>query len=316
MLTTLDQQKEEAILRTFKGVSHFFSEVFKELVPGGEGVLIMKTTDDETDGFDAADDEEGGITPLPRADEGDTISKFMGIQVRVSFSGTGQQYEMQQLSGGQKALVALALIFAIQRCDPAPFYLFDEVDQALDANYRAGVAKLIQRQAESEDAPAQFITTTFRPELVAVSHKQYGIALQNKVSNIYALDKTEATGFVENLMIEEEAVGNVSAVPSYKQQQRSSSSSSSQRSTIPEGEEENVSPQPSASARTSAASRGAVKRVSKTIQEEEESESSEGEDGSDDDSDIDVGPRRATRGTKRDRASKRLAKLSIEEYED
>ena len=39
---------------------------------------------------------------------------------------------MQQLSGGQKTLVALALIFAIQRCDPAPFYLFDEIDAALD----------------------------------------------------------------------------------------------------------------------------------------------------------------------------------------
>lgn len=38
---------------------------------------------------------------------------------------------MSQLSGGQKAVVALALIFAIQRCDPAPFYLFDEIDQVL-----------------------------------------------------------------------------------------------------------------------------------------------------------------------------------------
>ena len=37
--------------------------------------------------------------------------------------------EMTQLSGGQKSLVALALIFAIQKCDPAPFYLFDEIDQ-------------------------------------------------------------------------------------------------------------------------------------------------------------------------------------------
>lgn len=36
---------------------------------------------------------------------------------------------MNQLSGGQKSLVALALIFAIQKCDPAPFYLFDEIDQ-------------------------------------------------------------------------------------------------------------------------------------------------------------------------------------------
>ena len=43
---------------------------------------------------------------------------------------------MEQLSGGQKTLVALAFILAIQRCDPAPFYLFDEVDAALDADYR------------------------------------------------------------------------------------------------------------------------------------------------------------------------------------
>jgi len=48
--------------------------------------------------------------------------------------------DMQQLSGGQKSLVALALIFSIQKCDPAPFYLFDEIDQALDAQHRKGVA--------------------------------------------------------------------------------------------------------------------------------------------------------------------------------
>lgn len=47
---------------------------------------------------------------------------------------------MQQLSGGQKSLVALALIFSIQRCDPAPFYLFDEIDANLDAQYRTAVA--------------------------------------------------------------------------------------------------------------------------------------------------------------------------------
>lgn len=52
----------------------------------------------------------------------------MGI--KVSFTGgEGDMREMNQLSGGQKSLVALALIFAIQKCDPAPFYLFDEIDQ-------------------------------------------------------------------------------------------------------------------------------------------------------------------------------------------
>jgi DNA repair ATPase RecN len=50
--------------------------------------------------------------------------------VQVSF-GMGETMSMKQLSGGQKTLVALALIFAIQRCDPAPFYLFDEIDAAL-----------------------------------------------------------------------------------------------------------------------------------------------------------------------------------------
>lgn len=50
---------------------------------------------------------------------------------------------MKQLSGGQKTVVALALIFAIQRCDPAPFYLFDEIDAALDPQYRTAVGSIL-----------------------------------------------------------------------------------------------------------------------------------------------------------------------------
>jgi len=64
----------------------------------------------------------------------------------VSFTGKqGEMREMQQLSGGQKSLVALALIFAIQKCDPAPFYLFDEIDQALDAQHRKAVSGKTKR---------------------------------------------------------------------------------------------------------------------------------------------------------------------------
>ena len=61
---------------------------------------------------------------------------------------------MNQLSGGQKSLVALALIFAIQKCDPAPFYLFDEIDQALDPQFRKAVAGI---------TPARGLPTPFRP---------------------------------------------------------------------------------------------------------------------------------------------------------
>ena len=58
---------------------------------------------------------------------------------QVSF-GAGETRVMKQLSGGQKTLVALALIFAIQRCDPAPFYLFDEIDAALDPQFRSALS--------------------------------------------------------------------------------------------------------------------------------------------------------------------------------
>ena len=62
--------------------------------------------------------------------------------VQVSF-GSGEVLVMKQLSGGQKTLVALALIFAIQRCDPAPFYLFDEIDAALDPQYRQALTQAL-----------------------------------------------------------------------------------------------------------------------------------------------------------------------------
>lgn len=68
------------------------------------------------------------------------------LQVKVSFDGNATQVSMHQLSGGQRTIVSLALIFAIQRSDPAPFYLLDEVDAALDPQYRTTVAKMLRQQ--------------------------------------------------------------------------------------------------------------------------------------------------------------------------
>ena len=66
---------------------------------------------------------------------------YTGVSISVSFkSKAGNFQQMFQLSGGQKSLVALAIIFSIQQSDPAPFYLFDEIDAALDAQYRKSVA--------------------------------------------------------------------------------------------------------------------------------------------------------------------------------
>ena len=101
---------------------------------------------------------------------------------------------MSQLSGGQKSLVALCLIFAIQKCDPAPFYLFDEIDAALDTQYRSAVAEMIHRLSQN----AQFITTTFRPELLVHADKFYGVTFSNKVSKIQLITRMDAQQFVES----------------------------------------------------------------------------------------------------------------------
>ena len=263
------------------GVSHHFTEVFSELVTGGEGKLIMRTTGDEATGGE----ELEGTDPSASTSSGSkppSISVFQGVQVRVTFSATGQQFDMQQLSGGQKALVALALIFAIQRCDPAPFYLFDEIDQALDANYRAGVARLIQKQVDSADAPAQFITTTFRPELVEVASKCYGIALINKVSNIYPLDKRDAQDFVTNLMNEEEAVGQVTSVPAFSRLNRQ----------VDAGERGDAPVAPRATSSNNAASTGAGggrRRQRDPADEPEDEAEDEDNDEDEDDEDGDDG---------------------------
>lgn len=153
LIDVLDKRKDEAILRTFKGVSHHFAEVFRELVPTGEGrMLILRADSDPVDVDDEDDDANNADGSGGDDVQAVHVDTFSGVQVKVSFRGEGDSYLMQQLSGGQKALVALAFIFAIQRCDPAPFYLFDEIDQALDSTHRAAVAALIHRQAHGENS--------------------------------------------------------------------------------------------------------------------------------------------------------------------
>ena len=105
---------------------------------------------------------------------------------------------MRQLSGGQKTVVALALIFAIQRCDPAPFYLFDEIDAALDAQYRSAVARMLERLANDQSSPTQFVTTTFRPELVRAAERRFGVRHSNRVSRVDVVSEDEAMAFVND----------------------------------------------------------------------------------------------------------------------
>ena len=185
LMNALDHRKYEAIQLTFKQVSKYFSEIFKNLAPQGHAVLVMKKGDMDQNG----EDEEGSSQEIP------LVEQFTGVGIKVSFTGNkAEMRDMQQLSGGQKSLVALTLIFAIQKCDPAPFYLFDEIDQALDSMHRKAVAGMINELS----ADAQFITTTFRPELLEHADKFYGVKFRNKVSHVECVSREEAEDFVED----------------------------------------------------------------------------------------------------------------------
>ena len=175
LIDTLDLRKDEAIERTFKQVSKAFSEIFSRLVPAGHGRLIIQRRVDQ--------DEE----------DANTIENYVGVAISVSFTSQSSEHRIQQLSGGQKSLCALALIFAIQKCDPAPFYLLDEVDAALDAQYRTSIASLIQELS----ANGQFICTTFRPEMVSVAETFFGVIYASKISTVKNISKEDAVSFIE-----------------------------------------------------------------------------------------------------------------------
>jgi structural maintenance of chromosome 3 (chondroitin sulfate proteoglycan 6) len=193
----LDQRKDEAIERTFKQVSREFANVFEKLVPAGRGRLIIQRKTDRRAVPDDEDDED-------EANNDDDVENYTGVGISVSFNSKhDEQQRIQQLSGGQKSLCALALVFAIQQCDPAPFYLFDEIDANLDAQYRTAVAGMLKSIAEKgasgdqAEGGGQFICTTFRPEMVLVADKCYGVAYAGKTSSIDVVKREEALEFVE-----------------------------------------------------------------------------------------------------------------------
>ncbi|GAA6014847.1 hypothetical protein JCM10207_002200 [Rhodosporidiobolus poonsookiae] len=186
LIDVLDARKDEAIERTFKQVAKNFAEVFEKLVPTGRGRLIMlkRQQDKNEDDMDVDEpEEEGGV------------ENYTGVAIRVSFkSKSNEGLRLQQLSGGQKALVALAMIFAIQKCDPAPFYLFDEIDANLDADRRTAVAAMIDELSQE----AQYICTTFRAELIPHADAYFGVVFnQAKISNVKTLTADECSTFIE-----------------------------------------------------------------------------------------------------------------------
>lgn len=193
LIVKLKQQKVNAVDSTFQKVSENFEAVFERLVPRGTAKLIIHRSSDN------ANDQGGNLDVDMDADsnEGecgkDGEIMYTGVSISVSFnSKQNEQLHVEQLSGGQKTVCAIALILAIQMVDPASFYLFDEIDAALDKQYRTAVATLLKELSKN----AQFICTTFRTDMLQVADKFFRVKYENKISTVIEVNREEAIGFI------------------------------------------------------------------------------------------------------------------------
>jgi len=186
----LDFQKQESLEKNFKKLADCFSEIFKRIVTNGTGTLKLIKNEVKDESQASRQSQVSGESQFLKL--GNQVYK--GIQVKVSFSGQESSLvSLNHLSGGQKAVVAVSLLFAIQKIDPAPFYIFDEFDSALDSEYRSAIADLIREFAKD----SQFLITTFKPELVGKAEKIYEVDFKHKVSQLTEIREDRALHIVK-----------------------------------------------------------------------------------------------------------------------
>lgn len=187
LIVKLKQQKVTAVDKTFNKVSNNFTTVFEKIVPRGTAKLNIYSNKQSLN-------EKDGDIDMDETQSDDYLSHYQGVSISVSFnSKSDEQLKVEQLSGGQKTVCAIALVLAIQMVEPAPFYLFDEVDAALDKQYRNSVAQTISDLAKR----AQFICTTFRSDMIEVADTFYRIRYENKQSSVHEVTKQDAIRFLK-----------------------------------------------------------------------------------------------------------------------
>jgi chromosome segregation protein len=147
----------------FADIQREFDKAFKELFGGGKGTLEL------------VEDEEHDILEC-------------GIRIIAQPPGKKLQ-NMMQLSGGEKSLTAIALLFAIQNLKPSPFCLLDEIEAALDDSNVDRFAKYLHKLTKN----TQFIIITHRRGTMNAADRLYGITMQEKgVSTLVSVNLIEA----------------------------------------------------------------------------------------------------------------------------
>lgn len=121
----------------------------------------------------------------------------MQVDFGVKVPDQGSEHVgLQHLSGGQKTVVIVALIFAVLKMEAAPFYILDEFDHALDSQYRRAIASLIKQLSSK----SQFLITTFKPDLIETlaDAKMFEVSFKNKQSGLKVIDQARALAILKD----------------------------------------------------------------------------------------------------------------------
>ena len=167
----ISEKKESKFMGVYNNIGESFKTSFKEITGGGEAWLVLEN---EKSPF------EGGVT----------------IKARMPRK---KLYPVEALSGGEKSLVSMAFIFAIQGYDPSPFYLLDEPDQNLDGVNTEHIGRAIAVQANV----AQFLVVSLHHAALREADNVIGVFMDdNGVSHLHQIRDVET--FLTSLPTEAE----------------------------------------------------------------------------------------------------------------
>ncbi len=171
----IEKKKRERIGEVVVAVNTGFRQIYGELSGGGEGEIALENPDDPLAG---------------------------GLLIKARPVGKNVQ-RLEQLSGGEKSLASLAFIFALQRHDPSPLYVFDEVDMSLDGINAENVGRMLRRNAER----AQFIVISLRKVTLKFAHQLFGVTMHGDgCSRVVGLKLDEIIDVDERSLAEEKPI--------------------------------------------------------------------------------------------------------------
>lgn len=153
-IINLNEYKKEALHKTWVKVNADFGQIFSELLPGSFAKL------DPPEGKDITD----------------------GLEVKVSLGKVWKQ-SLTELSGGQRSLIALSLIMALLQFKPAPMYILDEVDAALDLSHTQNIGRLIKTRFKG----SQFIIVSLKDGMFQNANRIFRTRFSEGTSIVQAL---------------------------------------------------------------------------------------------------------------------------------